>query len=131
MNHRGERGVNRAFIALPIPASWRDHCAATIAALSGSGADIRWVRPEGIHLTLSFLGRIEPGNYAALADALRATAGRARPFKLSVSRTGCFPRDQRPRVLWLGVQGGEELLALPLARLSRPWPLSLVWTSCW
>jgi 2'-5' RNA ligase len=76
---------------------------------------VRWVRPEGIHLTLVFLGEIPVERVDRVAEALRqACAGHA-PFSVSIAGMGCFPNARRPRVVWVGV--GEPSGAL--ARLQR------------
>ncbi len=74
---------------------------------------VRWVRPEGIHLTLKFLGDtpadrrrdIERG----MAQAAQAVAGRA-PFSVTVGELGCFPNFSRPRVVWVGIGGALDAL---------------------
>lgn len=65
---------------------------------------LRWVRPEGIHLTLVFLGDIQAEQVDPIAEALaEACAGHA-PFTVSVTGMGCFPNVRRPRVVWIGVE---------------------------
>lgn len=70
------------------------------------GHALRWTRPEGIHLTLKFLGDVAPGRVDELADALARAAADRRRIDLAVEGLGCFPNPRRPRVLWLGI-GGE------------------------
>jgi 2'-5' RNA ligase len=65
---------------------------------------VRWVDPEGIHLTLLFLGEVGPGRLPALLRGLEsAAAGRAAPV-LRLGSLGAFPNARRPRVLWVGVE---------------------------
>jgi 2'-5' RNA ligase len=77
--------------------------AAQLGQGPGGGAG-RWVRPEGIHLTLKFLGEvptelIEPIN-ATIEKVCRAHV----PFSLRLAGLGCFPNARRPRVVWAGVE---------------------------
>lgn len=66
---------------------------------------LRWTRPEGIHLTLKFLGDTPSGRVDDLkAGLLKAVSGR-KPFTLRVGGLGCFPNLDRPRVLWIGLSG--------------------------
>jgi 2'-5' RNA ligase len=69
---------------------------------------VRWVRPQGVHLTLKFLGEIDP----ALTESILAAMGRAatavRPFTLSLSGLGAFPRPEAPRVIWAGLEAGVD-----------------------
>ena len=69
---------------------------------------LRVVRPEGIHITLKFLGDIDPARVPAVADALAAVADSHAPFRLAVGAPGAFPNPARPRVLWLGVAGEAD-----------------------
>jgi len=69
---------------------------------------VKWVRPDGIHLTLKFLGDVEDGQESALRAALAAAAGlgeRSEPRGVTVhiEGFGVFPDFQRPRVVWAGV----------------------------
>jgi 2'-5' RNA ligase len=66
---------------------------------------IRWVRPQGIHLTLKFLGDAPPEQLDDLNAALVGAAAGRQAFRLGVEGVGCFPNTQRPRVMWLGVVG--------------------------
>ena len=72
---------------------------------------VGWVRPEGIHLTLKFLGNIRPEIVDRVLDSLAAPATMSAPFQLGLSGLlGVFPNRRRPRVLWAGIDG--ELAAL-------------------
>ena len=76
---------------------------------------VRWARPEGIHLTLKFLGDIPTEQVEAIAEAMREACAPHAPFALAVEGMGCFPNPSRPRVIWVGIDepGGA------LARLQR------------
>lgn len=63
-----------------------------------------WVRPDGIHLTLRFLGDIEEGQIEALRELLQRASAVA-PFALEARGVGAFPDARRPRVIWLGLSG--------------------------
>lgn len=72
---------------------------------------LRWGRPEGIHLTLTFLGDIPLEQVDSIAEALgEACAGHA-PFAVSIAGMGCFPNTRRPRVVWVGVEEPSGALA--------------------
>ena len=72
---------------------------------------VGWVRPEGIHLTLKFLGNIRLEMVDRVLDSLAASAAMSEPFQLGLSgRLGVFPNSWRPRVLWAGIDG--DLAAL-------------------
>ena len=101
----------RSFIALPIPDPVRDVLRGTIENLDdGIGERIRWVRPEGIHLTLKFMGDIDVKVINELVSLLPAVANEFAPFELTLAELGCFPNNRRPRVLWAGVKGNLSTL---------------------
>lgn len=66
---------------------------------------VRWVRPEGIHLTLKFLGVVDDASEPRLRAALGQAAGGgdARPVMMQLEGFGVFPDFRRPRVVWAGV----------------------------
>jgi 2'-5' RNA ligase len=77
---------------------------------------IRWVRPEGIHLTLKFFGDITGDDITRIADAAEQEATTKKPLELQVKTVGVFPDLKRPRVVWLGMAGDvDRLLALQTA----------------
>lgn len=74
---------------------------------------VRWVRPEGIHLTLKFLGEVPAGRVDEIATAMRDACAGHKPFSFSIAGLGCFPGFRRPRVIWVGVdEPGGVLNAL-------------------
>ena len=72
--------------------------------------DIRWVRPEGIHLTLKFFGDIFAADVANITAAAEKAVEKEEPFSLLIGGAGVFPDPRRPRVLWLGMNGDVERL---------------------
>ena len=93
----------RAFVALELDQRLR----AAIGALQDrfrALAGLRLVRPEGVHLTLRFLGWSARAQLEALAPRLAAAARACPPFEASVAGVGTFPERGAPRVLWLGIE---------------------------
>lgn len=87
----------------------------TLIRDAGKGAKgVKWTRPEGMHLTLKFLGSISDAEVESAKTLLKDIAGRHRPFALELEGTGTFPPGERksPRVLWAGVREAPELMAL-------------------
>jgi 2'-5' RNA ligase len=66
---------------------------------------LRWVRPEGIHLTLKFLGETPREKVAAITQALAASAAGVPPHELSLGKVGTFGSRGSPRVLWVDLEG--------------------------
>jgi 2'-5' RNA ligase len=104
----------RLFLAIDIP-DVRSSLSGLQSVLRSSWPGWRWVRPEGIHLTVRFLGEVETGLDAASREAWRAAAGAVRPFDIRLGRLGRFPKGGAARVLWVGIEevgGGGRLPAL-------------------
>jgi 2'-5' RNA ligase len=108
----------RTFIAIRLTPEVTQALARVQARLRqgpGGGAG-RWLPPEGVHLTVKFLGKVPSARLAAIEEAVqRACAGR-RPFVIVVSGVGCFPQARNPRIVWAGVREAQgQLLALQQA----------------
>jgi 2'-5' RNA ligase len=101
----------RLFIAIELPETIKQAIAVVQARLKADGASANWTRPEGIHLTLKFLGEVEEAKVPGIVQALDNAARGSGPLKLSVAGAGAFPNGKVPRVLWLGVTGDLERLA--------------------
>lgn len=67
--------------------------------------DLRWVRPEGIHLTLKFFGDVPENAVADISAVAGPAAAAVGPFELAIGGAGVFPDPGRPRVVWLGMNG--------------------------
>lgn len=72
---------------------------------------VRWVQPDGIHLTLKFLGDTPAETVGAIEAALTRATAAYQPFAFSVGGLGCFPNARRPRVVWVGLQEPTGVLA--------------------
>jgi len=105
----------RVFIAMPVPEPVKAALLELQSELSAlvSGPGLRWVKPEQFHLTLSFLGEVDPSRCEDLLAAARAGCRGYAPFKVKAAQAGFFPNEHRPRVLWAGLHTpGQELAAL-------------------
>lgn len=101
----------RAFLAIDVPPDYRAGLAAVQEALKKSGADVRWVAPGNIHLTLKFFGDITAAQVEAIGAATAAVARATPSFTLQAKDVGTFPNPKNPRVIWLGLTGQTEVLA--------------------
>ena len=72
---------------------------------------VKWVAPDGIHLTLKFLGDTPAGRVPAIEAALRTACASTQPFEFAVEGRGCFPNFRRPRVVWVAVRDRGQMLA--------------------
>ena len=101
----------RAFIAIDLPPEIHNELAQCQATFRGLCPDARWTRPEGIHLTLKFLGEIADAQVGKVTQAL-ATLGAIATFPVEIKGFGFFPDARRPRVFWAGVVSPPELAQL-------------------
>ncbi len=95
----------RLFVAIPLPESLLRRLSEVQDQLQRKvpPRSVRWVRSEGIHLTLKFLGDTPKDRVPTIEEALTVVGRNAPPCALTVEGLGCFPSPRRPRVLWVGV----------------------------
>jgi len=110
----------RLFVAVPLA----DEAAAAVAQVveairagEPEGRGVRWVRLEGLHLTMRFLGPTPESRVPDLAAAVAAVAREAEPFTVTIRGAGSFPPTGRPRTIWLDIRHGVESLEGLAARL--------------
>jgi RNA 2',3'-cyclic 3'-phosphodiesterase len=100
----------RTFIAIPLPKECQALLGQMQECLRACNADVRWVAIPSIHLTLKFLGEVDPAVIPALGTALTESSGSERSFELRLHGLGCFPHARNPRVVWCGIDGETENL---------------------
>lgn len=117
----------RAFIAIELPGEVKDLLARLQDQLKASGADVKWVSPLNIHLTLKFLGEINDKELDKISQILEETAKEKHPFYIRLSSVGAFPRIDFPRVIWVGIDKGDteakditKILEQKLAKIGIP-----------
>ena len=91
----------RSFIAIELPLLIKSSIEEIQHKLKSSTADVRWVRPEGIHLTLKFLGNIEEERISEISDLVTQCASDISSFPLTVRTLGAFPNEKNPKVIWV------------------------------
>lgn len=102
----------RLFAALELPPRVLAQLAALAETLqAGAPKDaVRWVRPEGVHLTLKFYGEVETKRLRELQAVLTEAATSADPLTFTLAGVGAFPNLMRPRVIWAGLAGDMAAL---------------------
>jgi 2'-5' RNA ligase len=123
----------RLFIAVPLPDDAAEAVRSVVDAvraepLPEGARDVRWVRLDGLHLTLRFLGPTPDDRVEAISRAVHAVAeATPGPIELGLGGAGTFPPQGRPRALWVGIVEGAEALTdlaaqLDTALASAGWP---------
>lgn len=103
----------RAFIALELPEPVRAALADLQSQLAQSGADVAWVHPLRLHVTMRFLGEITDAQRRQLEAGAGRIASASPPFDVRLTQPGAFPSMRAPRVVWVGIgQGSDALVEL-------------------
>jgi RNA 2',3'-cyclic 3'-phosphodiesterase len=101
----------RTFIAFELPEEVRSCLAEVVIGLRLKSPGVKWVQPDGLHVTLKFLGSIDEGLVPGLSQGLAAVASAHPVLHASLSRLGAFPDPKRPRVIWAGLDGDTRVMA--------------------
>ncbi len=100
----------RTFIAIDLPSAQRKILEAHQCRWKSMKADVRWIYPSNMHLTLKFLGEIQGASTENVIAACKEICCLYRCFPLFLNSTGIFPNFRRPRVLWIGIGGKTDLM---------------------
>lgn len=131
MPYRGRRSDpyagapgRRVFLALPIPGAAAAEISAVVEAvraqpLPDGARDVRWVRLDGLHLTLRFLGPTPEPTIEQLSALVPTIAEGVAPIQATFAGAGSFPTRGRPRTLWIGVRDGIAPLEALAARVGE------------
>ncbi len=92
----------RLFAGIELSDAARSACAAAAQSLQRTGFLAKYEAPEKFHVTLAFLGYVDPGRVAAMQEAITLTAPRFAPFAVGLDKLGAFPHERRPRVVFVG-----------------------------
>jgi 2'-5' RNA ligase len=100
----------RSFLAIELPEPILKKIEEVQEDLRLTHADVRWGNPEKIHLTLKFFGNIEESRIDPIFKSIEEVIRNTLPFSLKVRGVGAFPNLKNPRVIWMGLTDGEEVL---------------------
>lgn len=102
----------RTFIAIEIDDTLRNRLAAIRDELQLQDPVMRWVKPDRMHLTLRFLGEIDPSLVTPVTKAIQNASQGVKPFELKFKGLGFFPNAGKPRVFWVGIRDQDKTLEL-------------------
>ncbi|MBN1405080.1 MAG: RNA 2',3'-cyclic phosphodiesterase [Candidatus Omnitrophica bacterium] len=100
--------TTRAFIAIALNEQLHKELACLQAKLKSSEADVKWVEPRNIHLTLKFLGNITDEQIGQVKNAIEKTASKFSVYSIHLAQIGAFPKIEYPRVIWVGMDEGRK-----------------------
>jgi 2'-5' RNA ligase len=108
----------RLFAGIELDEKTRSACAAIGARLAACGLQARFEAPEKLHITLAFLGWVDPEQVEPIHDALQSIARSSPPFSITFDTIGAFPHERRPRIIWAGAQKQSPAF-ITLSRTAR------------
>lgn len=97
----------RTFIAIDLSEEAKRELAKLQSELKKSNADVKWVEPENVHLTLKFLGEVTDEYVIKVKEVLDKIASQFKPYEIMLSGIGAFPKLDYPRVIWVGIEKGK------------------------
>ncbi len=100
----------RTFLAIDLPGTQRKILEEHQGRWKSAKADVRWIYPSNMHLTLKFLGEIQESSAESVTTACKEVCCLHRGLSLFLNGTGIFPNLRRPRILWIGIGGETDLL---------------------
>ena len=110
----------RTFLAVDIGDAIRRRAVALQGELAATGADVKWVAANGMHITLLFLGELDDRDLAQVCRVTAKAAARVEGFSLTLAGVGAFPNLHRPKVLWAGATEGAEPLTALFQAIEEP-----------
>jgi 2'-5' RNA ligase len=100
----------RTFIAVELSAAIRNQVVALQQTLGRTGANVKWVEPENLHVSLVFLGEVDDRELPQVCRVVQEVAAGEPPFALRVAGVGAFPNPRHPKVVWAGITDGADAL---------------------
>src|SRR3990172_888754 len=101
----------RLFVAVEMTGETREKLTAYQDKLKKAGADVGWVAPENIHITLKFIGYLDEENIDTVTDIIKYAVTHIKSFDLSYTGVGVFPTQENPRVIFAQVNDMAGVLA--------------------
>ncbi len=111
--------TTRTFIGIPLSPHARGILQNIQNDFKNLNADVKWVPPDNIHMTLKFLGEIQPQKLKSIQNIFPSLFQNFSRFDVAITRLGAFPNAQKPRVIWAGITQNAELLTEIAAQLEN------------
>jgi 2'-5' RNA ligase len=100
----------RIFVGIDLDDEIRAKIARFLDGIREFAPEVRWISPESLHITLKFIGEQKAEQMAAITEHLQVVGGSR--TEIHFSGYGFFPTAKAPRVFWIGIQAGAELVEL-------------------
>ena len=103
----------RTFVAIDLEPEIKKNISQFIKELDNHNPNIRWVKNQGMHLTLKFIGEVPENKAEDIRSILMGLSSEYEHFPLKLVGTGTFPpRIRNPRILWVGIEESHELMSV-------------------
>ncbi len=109
---KGNTELLRAFIAVPLPAALQQRLSQLLQQLKAALPELKPAAAHNLHLTLHFLGEQTQEQLAEIGRLMVSIGEKKKNFNVTIRNLGCFPGLRNPRVLWLGLEPPDQLIAL-------------------
>jgi 2'-5' RNA ligase len=100
----------RTFLAVEVPEATRKKIDDFVQLEAKRELPIKWVKFGNLHITLKFIGEIDEEKKIEISPVIKEIGNKYKPFQVQLSGIGCFPHPRNPRVLWVGVEQGNDTL---------------------
>src|SRR5262249_7320362 len=97
----------RLFVAISLPDEILQQLEELQKKLKRFARDAKWVKPQSIHLTLKFLGYVDPVKIPAIANSLAKISNESSSATVQIKGCGFFPNSRRPSVFWTGIESND------------------------
>lgn len=108
MEVRGNMETKRLFIAINLPMELKKQLAVLEQELKYKYCNVKWVTEENFHLTIKFLGEVPVDTFDEVIEGIKAGIEAIESFNISFKKLGVFPKKDKAKVIWLGVDKGKE-----------------------
>ncbi len=99
----------RSFLAFEIPEGIKQYLSKVSSSMAKTVPGVRWVRPQGQHITIKFFGEITDTKAQEIKDTL-ASCGPYGPIETSLKCIDAFPDKRRPRVIVATIEEGVDIM---------------------
>ena len=109
----------RSFIAIEISEKTKKNIGKIISTLSGADADVKWVRPVNLHITLKFLGDVDECDVPEMCNVIKEAVVDVEPFDLVIDGLSAFPNVKSPKVVFVNITDQSETLSTLYERVEE------------
>lgn len=98
----------RTFIAITMTNEIKESLSNIQTELKKAEADVKWIEPQWLHITLKFIGNVLIGQLESICQIVLESTSDSAQFQLSLSSLSAFPNLSSPKIIWVGVDKGRE-----------------------